>query len=392
MRFFLTNLGPQNIILGYPWFAASQPKIDWAKGWMDYAQLPVVLRTSNSRSLKTLPRNAPRVKKKDAIYVGYVAFPTKGQTAASRLAEEHDKPNTDPLPDKYKRHAHVFGEKESQHFPGPRLWDHAIELKSGAPSTIPGKIYALTQTEQEALTKFVDEHLKKGYIKPSKSPYASPFFFIKKKDGKLRPVQDYRKVNEWTIKNRYPLPLIPELIARVKGAALFTKFDVRWGYNNVRINNGDQWKAAFITNQGLFEPNVMFFGLTNSPATFQTMMNAIFQEELREGWLTIYMDDMLIHTKKDVPLHRKLVHCVLDKLQCHDLFLKPEKCLFEQSTMEFLGVVLENGTIRMDPTKIKGVADWPSLIPAVSSGRRVVDGYVRVGPNRWSRRSDVSGV
>ena len=359
MRFFLTNLGPQNIILGYPWFAASQPKIDWAKGWMDYAQLPVVLRTSNSRSLKILPRNAPHMKGKEAIYVGYVALLSKGQTAASRLAEEHDKPTTDPLPDEYKRHVYVFGEKESQRFPGPRLWDHAIELKSGAPLTIPGKIYALTQTEQEALTKFVDEHLKKGYIKPSKSPYASPFFFIKKKDGKLRPVQDYRKVNEWTIKNRYPLPLIPELIARVKGAALFTKFDIRWGYNNVRIKDGDQWKAAFITNQGLFEPNVMFFGLTNSPATFQTMMNAIFQEELREGWLTIYMDDMLIHTKKNVQLHRKLVHRVLDKLRHHDLFLKPEKCLFEQSTMEFLGVVLENGTIRMDPTKIKGVADWP---------------------------------
>ena len=239
MRFFLTNLGPQNIILGYPWLAASQPKIDWAKGWMDYAQLLVVLRTSNSRSLKILPRNAPCTKEKDTIYVGYVAFPTKGQTAASQLAEEHDRPNTDPLHDEYKRHAHVFGEKESQRFPGPRLWDHAIELKSGAPSTIPGKIYALTQTEQEALTKFVDEHLKKGYIKPSKSPYTSPFFFIKKKDRKLRPMQDYRRVNEWTIKNHYPLPLIPELIARVKGAALFTKFDVRWGYNNVRIKDGD---------------------------------------------------------------------------------------------------------------------------------------------------------
>ena len=226
MRFFLTNLGPQNIILGYPWFAASQPKIDWAKGWMDYAQLPVVLRTSNSRNLKILPRNAPRTKEKNAIYVGYVAFPSKEQTVASKLVEEYNKPNTDPLPAEYKRHAHVFSEKESQRFPGPCLWDHAIELKSGAPSTIPGKIYALTQMEQEALTKFVDEHLKKGYIKPSKSPYASPFFCFKKKDGKLGPVQDYRKVNEWTIKNRYPLPLIPELIARVKGATLFTKFDV----------------------------------------------------------------------------------------------------------------------------------------------------------------------
>ena len=120
----------------------------------------------------------------------------------------------------------------------------------------------------------------------------APFFFIKKKDGKLQPVQDYRKVNEWTVKNCYPLPLIPELINQVKGATLFSKFDIQWGYNNMRIKEGDKWKVAFVTNLGLFEPRVMFFGLTNSPATFQAMMNGIFAEELQEGWVSIYMDDI----------------------------------------------------------------------------------------------------
>ena len=360
MRFFLTELGPQKMILGYPWFAAAQPRIDWAKGWIDYDQLPVVLKTANADLFLTKIVKKRKRPAKERLHIAYVAFPDKKQTTVSKLAERHGKANLEPLPEEYRRHAKVFGEKEAQRFPGPRLWDHAIELKPNAPSTIPGKIYALTQKEQVALTEFIQEHLKKGYIKLSKSPYASPFFFIKKKDGKLRPVQDYRKVNEWTIKNRYPLPLIPELIARVKGAKLFTKFDVRWGYNNVRIKEGDQWKAAFITNQGLYEPNVMFFGLTNSPATFQTMMNTIFAEEVREGWLTIYMDDMLIHTPEDVELHRRCVHRVLDKLQQHDLFLKPEKCHFEQKTMEFLGVVLVDGAIKMDPAKIKGVADWPT--------------------------------
>lgn len=94
---------------------------------------------------------------------------------------------------------------------------------------------------------------------------ASPFFFIKKKDGSLRPVQDYRKLNDMTIKNRYPLPLIQELLDKLKGACHFSKLDVRWGYNNVSIAEGDEWKAAFRTNAGLFEPTVMFFGLTNSP-------------------------------------------------------------------------------------------------------------------------------
>jgi hypothetical protein len=236
-----------------------------------------------------------------------------------------------------------------------------IELKEGHPEHMPGKIYALTQTEQATLSEFLKEHLDKGYIEPSKSQFMAPFFFVKKKDGKLRPVQDYQKLNEWTRQNTMPLPLIPELIARVRGASLFSKFDIRWRYNNIRIKQGDEWKAAFITNQGLFEPKVMFFGLTNSPTTFQTMMNALFRKELREDWLSIYMDDILVHTKKNLPYHRRRVHQVLDKLRKHDLFLKPEKCQFEQEEVKFLGVILGDSTIQMDPAKVKGVADWKPL-------------------------------
>ena len=135
--------------------------------------------------------------------------------------------------------------------------------------------------------------------------------------------------------------------------------DVHWGYNNVHIKEGDQWKAVFITNQGLFELRVMFFGLTNSPATFQTMMNAIFAQELREGWITVYMDDILIYTDQNKERYRTLVHRTLQKLKENDLFLKPEKCQFKQKQIEFLEVVLKNETIQMDPTKVKGVAEWP---------------------------------
>ena len=125
---------------------------------------------------------------------------------------------------------------------------------------------------------------------------ASPFFFVKKKDGALRPTQDYRKLNEATIKNRYPLPLVSELIDRLHASKIFTKMDVRWGYNNIRIKEGDEWKAAFRTNMGLFEPTVMFFGLTNSPATFQNFMNHIFRELIAKGVVEVYMDDILVHT------------------------------------------------------------------------------------------------
>ena len=118
---------------------------------------------------------------------------------------------------------------------------------------------------------------------------------------------------------------------------------------------------AFITKQGLFEPTVMFFGLTNSPATFQTMMNTIFAEEITEGWLILYMDDIPVATKDNQEFHNQCVHWMLKKLKKHDLYLKPEKCIFDQKRIEFLGVILEDGTVQMDPAKVKGVADWPPL-------------------------------
>ena len=160
------------------------------------------------------------------------------------------------------------------------------------------KSYNLTPEEREQQELFIMENMKKGYIRPSKSPMASPFF-ISKKDRRLRPTQDYRYLNQWTVKNAHPLPLISDIMDKIKasGAKYFTKFDIQWGYNNVQIKDGDQWKAAFKTNIGLFEPTVMFFGLCNSPATFQAMMNDILKDELSEEWVIVYMDDILIFSK-----------------------------------------------------------------------------------------------
>jgi hypothetical protein len=199
---------------------------------------------------------------------------------------------------------------------------------------------------------------RRGYIRPSQSPFASPFFFIKKKDGKLRPVQDYRQLNDLTVKNQYPLPLISDVVDKLKDTKIFTKFDIRWGYNNVRIKEGDEWKAAFKTNRGMFEPLVMFFGLTNAPTTFQAMMNEIFKDLIATGKVFVYMDDILIATTT-LEEHRHLVSQVLQKLQDHQLFLKPEKCEFEQPEIEYLGLRLRARAIMMDPMKLQGVADWP---------------------------------
>ena len=188
---------------------------------------------------------------------------------------------------------------------------------------------------------------------------ASPVFFIKKKDGGLQLVQDYCALNAMTVKNKYPLPLILELIEKLRGARYFTKLDVRWGSQNVRMKEGDEWKAVFCTNRTLFEPLVMFFGLTNSPATFQTMMNDIFHELIMEGVVVVYLDDILIYTKT-VEEHREVTRRVLELLQSHKLFLKPDKCEFEKTRVEYLGVIVSHNSVEMDPVKVAGVADWPA--------------------------------
>ncbi len=136
------------------------------------------------------------------------------------------------------------------------------------------------------------------------------------------------------------------------------KLDIHWGYNNVRIKEGDQEKGAFKTNLGLYEPCVMFFGLTNSPSTFQTMMDTIFRDITATGEVVIYMDDILIATPHDIPHHQQLVHQVLDKLEEHDLFLKLEKCTFEVPEIEYLGLVIGGGRVRMDRVKVQGVNGW----------------------------------
>ena len=250
--YFLTDLGDNKVILGYPWFAAAQPKIDWAKGWIAHDQLPIVLRSNDAAKARFLPR---QIRPRSHTVVGTTIVKTT-------------------VPPQYKEYARVFNRPDDKKVPPSRPWDHEIELKEGAPATLRAKNIRLSQSELEELDKFLDEHTKRGTIVPSKSPYAAAFFFIKKKNGKLRLVQDYRPVNSWTVKNRYPLPYIPQTIDRLRGCTLFTSCDIEWGYNTVGIKPKDRWKAAFTTERGLFEPTVMFFGLTNSPATFQTMMNA----------------------------------------------------------------------------------------------------------------------
>jgi len=176
-------------------------------------------------------------------------------------------------------------------------------------------------------------------------------------------MQDYRPINEWTIKNRYPLLLIPQLIDRIGDTKLITVVDIHWGYNTVQIIEEDRHKAAFVTNQGLFKPTVMFFGLTNSLATFQTMMDTLFQEQIAWGTLMVYMDDIAIHTKREdgeteaqhLERHWRLVREMLAILQKNDLYLNIDKCQFEKQEVNYLGVHVGGKKIKMEEAKVEWV-------------------------------------
>jgi Reverse transcriptase (RNA-dependent DNA polymerase) len=130
---------------------------------------------------------------------------------------------------------------------------------------------------------------------------------------------------------------------------------VRWGYNNIRIKQGDEWKAAFITEFGLYKPLVMFFGLCNSPATFQRMMNDIFKALMESRKVIVYLDDILIHTAGLLKDHISMVRRVLQVLRTHRLYLKPEKCEFHKQEVEYLGCIVSKGTVSIDPTKVAAV-------------------------------------
>ncbi len=267
IRFLITNIRHEDVILGYPWMAVFEPQFTWKTGKIHEQALPIIIRSVN-------PSAENQIIARTQTETSQIRANTSTELAIK--AQQYTKKVE--VPQEYQTFAKVFSEEKSKRYPPKRAWDHAIEFKKDAPEAIDCKVYPMNRMEDEAVQKFLADELEKGYIRESKSPYASSFFFVRKKDGKLRPVQDYRKINAVTIRNQYPLPLIADLIRDLSNAHIYTKLDVRWGYNNVRIREGDEHKAAFKTRYGLFEPTVMYFGLTNSPATFQTMMNFIYRD------------------------------------------------------------------------------------------------------------------
>ncbi len=368
------GMATHDIILGLPWLRKHNPKIDWVKRTLSLdcdhgtpqsrpAQLTMQLADEKEIAIisSTKTRQDRAVDRTDT-----------NQPMDHEVTVKEKNSATPDIPDEYQSYKELFrDDKTATALPQHKPWDHEIRIQEGKTPTF-GPIYGLSERELTVLREYLDENLKKGFIRRSESPAGHPILFVPKKDGSDRLCVDYRKLNDMTIKNRYPLPNISELQDRLAGARYFTALDLRGAYNLIRMKEGEEWKTAFRTRYGLYEYLVMPFGLTNAPATCQELVNNVLRVHL-DKTVVAYLDDILVYSKT-LEEHIRHVTEVLECLRKADLRLKPEKCEWHKEEVEFLGFVVGRKGVKMSNKKIQVVKDWPK--PTTVKGIQEFLGFV----------------
>jgi hypothetical protein len=247
-----------------------------------------------------------------------------------------------------------------QEVPGPppkRDIDFSINLMPGV-APVSKAPYRMSTPELKELQLQLEELLKKGYICPSVSPWGAPVLFVKKKDGTLRLCIDFRQLNKVTVKNKYPLPRIDDLFDQLKDVKVFSKIDLRSGYHQVRIKDEDISKTAFRTRYGHYEFNVVPFGLSNAPYVFMCLMNGVFRNYL-DKFIIVFLDDILVYSKIEEE-HEQHLKMVLQVLREHQLYAKLRKCSFYQRQIHYLGHIISEEGIIVDPEKVRAIQEWPT--------------------------------
>lgn len=405
---FVTPLGHYEMVLGIPFFREHKAIIDFEKDTIFFNSQacrdncnrhhrPIMVHSTapkpgasitegalfvSSAGLYTLARSHSldiNAASMDDITKAIAKLKPKDTTP-----EEQEREIRARVPEEYHEFIPLFLESNNPQLPPRRPYDHKIPLK---PGTAPphGALYSMSLGELEVLKAYLDENLKKGFIRASSSPAAAPVLFARKPGGGLRFCVDYRGLNEITIKNRYPVPLIQETLMRLTKAKFYTKLDARGAYNLLRIAEGEEWKTAFRTRLGLYEYNVMPFGLTNAPASWQHFINDVLHEFL-DWFCTAYIDDILIYSET-LKEHRKHVRMVLEALREHGVELEIDKCEFHTSETKFLGLIISSSGVSMDPAKVQCILDWEtpvhlkevqSFLGFANFYRRFIQDYSRV--------------
>ena len=378
IQFFVLHAPTAPLVLGRPWLDLHDPHVSWSTGrilgWSEACHA-------------TCLRSAP--------------------SPSSGARPTHSPPDLSGVPSVYHDLAPVFSKDQALSLPPHRPYDCAIDLLPGAPLPV-GRLYNLSIPEKETMRNYISESVASGIIRPSSSPVAAGFFFVAKKDGSLRPCIDYRQLNNITVKNKYPLPLLSSTFEPLTHATVFTKLDLRNAYHLVRIREGDEWKTGFNTHLGHFEYLVMPFGLTNAPAVFQALVNDVLRDFLNT-FVVVYIDDILVFSRTPKE-HTRHVRQVLHRLLENRLFVKAEKCVFHAASVEFLGHILEKGRVRADPKKVRAVEEWERptdrsqlrrFLGFANFYRRFIRGFSRVAaplsaltstlrPFSWSPEADAA--
>ena len=352
MRIDICNLKKIDVILEMPWLQMYNSKINWKT-----EEVKIIKYLSICRRNTAVKKNVEQKKKigKRIRVVDQVNRDEQKQTMKEKFDDEvelnREKVKKMVL-QKFHKQLKVFEKAELERIPVRKPWDYVINLKE---DFVPRKrrTYLILREKKEEVREFVEEQLRKRYIQPLKSFQTLLVFFVEKKDRKKRIVQDYRYLNKGMVKDNYPLSLISDLINTKKD---IYKDGFKQGYNNIQIKERNEQKIMFTTYLGVYEPTVMFFGLTNSPAIFQVIMNNILRDLIDTGDIVVFMDNILVGTKNEKK-HNEIVKKIPRKIEANDLYLKSEKCMQKVKEISFLELVMGTDGIKMQEEKILGVLE-----------------------------------
>ncbi|KAJ9558601.1 hypothetical protein OSB04_013215 [Centaurea solstitialis] len=349
--FFPLELGSTDVILGIKWLRTlGDMRVNWStlmmsfegpEGMVTLKGIPGLTRAE--ASLQAMARDVEGVS--EGFLVGLAAL----DEDPHQIHQIH--PELDSV---LQQFSEMF--EMPAGLPPHRDHEHAIVLKGGT-EPINVRPYRYPQLQKDEIERLVREMVDAGIIRPSTSPFSSPVLLVKKKDGSWRFCVDYRALNKATVLDKFPIPVIDELLDELHGASIFSKLDLKSGYHQIRMRPEDIPKTAFRTHEGHYEFLVMPFGLTNAPSTFQSLMNRVFRPYLRK-FVLVFFDDILIYSRS-LTEHLEHLRLVFEKLRAEGLYCNRKKCAFGQEQVDYLGHIVSKDGVMADPAKVTAMLAWP---------------------------------